>query len=642
MLSPTAMTRLEAARSLPASRAACGQAGFGLWLFLVASGSLVGTLWFLPRPSELSFGALLYRPLALLTSVATLALAPGLLFYVAQRVLKVPRLVGWSQAAIGACFLGLLYTDTVLYRLLRYHVNSAVLNVVKTRGSEDAIHLGSKLWTIVAVSLTLMTVALYVVHHLILRYAQRRAARGTPAPMLLRPRLLCVAVFLPLVFLEKGVWAASQLTSNGALAQAGRDLPLHPRVNLTRLLSEEAAAWPRPRLLPEGALLAYPHVWPEIDPEGPRPDILVLVIDSWRADVFDEEVTPKMHAFARGSRVFRDHLSGGNGTRFGIFSMLYGLHGSYWFPMLEQRRAPVLVEVLGELGYERRVFSSASMNFPEFRDTAWVGLEPDAVDDEHGSRYSHECDEVVGDKVAAWLREPDPARPRFGFVLLDSPHQPYYSPPDGPYQPAAEELDYLELATRRDPALRTRIFNRYRNAVVHADRVAGRILDALEDSGRLDRTIVIVTGDHGEEFLDAGFWGHTSNFTAAQLRVPLILRGPGALAGEEWRPTSHLDLAATLLEHLGADPDQRAGWTLGRSLFDPDQERSRVVAGWTDLGLWSESQILRVPIDPLGGEIEVFDSAWHPFEDPTPRVMGAAAELDQLARECLRFLALEP
>ena len=41
-----------------------------------------------------------------------------------------------------------------------------------------------------------------------------------------------------------------------------------------------------------------------------------------------------------------DHLSTGNGTRFGVFGMLYGLHGSYWWPVLEARRAPVLLETL--------------------------------------------------------------------------------------------------------------------------------------------------------------------------------------------------------------------------------------------------------------------------------------------------------
>jgi membrane-anchored protein YejM (alkaline phosphatase superfamily) len=321
--------------------------------------------------------------------------------------------------------------------------------------------------------------------------------------------------------------------------------------------------------------------------------------------------------------------------------MLYGLHGSYWFPVLEQRRPPVLLEVLQELGYERRVFSSASMNFPRFRDTAWVGLEPGAVQDEHGSRFSHECDVIVGDKVEAWLEDRDPRTPFFGFVLLDAPHQPYYSPPGGPFQPAAEELDYLELAGASDPGLRERVFNRNKNSVLHADGVAGRILDALEANGQLENTLVVVTGDHGEEFLDCGFWGHTSNFSPAQLHVPLFMRGPGIAVGVETRPTSHLDLPTTLLELLGADPAQRSDWTLGENLLDPPRERTRVVAGWSNLGLWSGDEILRIPQSGTGGEVEVFDKQWRWQGVSAPRLRAAKAELDQLERECMRFMSLE-
>ena len=74
--------------------------------------------------------------------------------------------------------------------------------------------------------------------------------------------------------------------------------------------------------------------------------------------MFDQELTPNISAFAEGARVFEDHLSGGNGTRYGLFTMLYGLHGSYWFPVLAQRRAPVLVEAMQAAGYDVRIFSA--------------------------------------------------------------------------------------------------------------------------------------------------------------------------------------------------------------------------------------------------------------------------------------------
>jgi membrane-anchored protein YejM (alkaline phosphatase superfamily) len=398
-------------------------------------------------------------------------------------------------------------------------------------------------------------------------------------------------------------------------------------------------------VLPRDAVLEYPLEWPEPAPGGPRPNILILVVDSWRRDVFTAENTPQLHAFAAAARVFENHLSSGNGTRFGVFSMLYGLHGSYWFPVLEAHRPPVLLDVLRRNGYELRVLSSASMNFPEFRQTAWVGMEASAIEDEHDSRYSHECDVFVAEKFSRWLDERGrraDERPFFAFVLLDSPHQPYYSPEGGPYQPSADDYDYLELAGTVDAALHERIFNRYRNAVVHADRIAGRILVSLAEAGVLDDTLVVVTGDHGEEFHECGFWGHTSNFSPQQTEVPFYMRGPGIIPGVEDRPTSHLDLPTTLLEMMGADPAMRSGWCLGENLLDPPEQRARVLAGWSDLGLVLREEILRIPFEPFSRDVEFYDQQWKLLPSSTGRLRLHRAEVERLANDCTRFLRVQP
>ncbi len=626
------------------SKRAIGTASFQLWLLLVAMGAGVGTLWLIHWPAQTSLALRAYVLLALLSSVATLALLPGAVFLVLQRVLGSARWLGWTQAFVGACFLAVLYTDTVIYRLLRYHVNGAVLNVFGTRGSEDAIHLGPRVWITAIVVVVGLTCMIRLVFSRALARAWRRERGGRGVPFLLRPAVLCTLVFLPILLVEKSVWAAAQIAADQEVLAACRDLPLRPRPRLARWFGR-AADLPDAEILQPDARLAYPLEWPAVDPRGPRPNILMLVVDSWRRDVFTRENTPNLWAFAADARCFEDHLSGGNGTRFAVFSMLYGLHGPYWFPVLDARRPPVLLDVLRSLGYELRVLSSASMNFPEFRQTAWVGMEPESIDDEHGSRFSHECDVVVAHEFETWSearRERGETRPYFCFLLLDSPHQPYYSPPGGPFQPAAEELDYLELAGATDPSLRERVFNRYRNALLHADRVAGEILASLQESGELDDTLVLVTGDHGEEFLECGYWGHTSNFSPQQTEVPFIIRGPGIEAGSERRPTSHLDVPATLLELLGADPGARALWCLGENLLDPPAERARVLSGWSDLGLVLGDEIYRIPFEPMAREIEVYDRGWSLLSDSLQRVRAHRSEIEALARECTHFLAAQP
>jgi membrane-anchored protein YejM (alkaline phosphatase superfamily) len=315
------------------SPAAIGRASFQLWLLLVALGAFVGSLWLLDWPDEPSLGLRVYVLLGLLSSVAMLALVPGALFLVAQRVISAARWIAWIEGLLGACFLALLYTDTVIYRLLRYHVNAAVLNVLKTSGSEDAVHLGPRVWILAVVVIGSLTVLFRSFARALAQ--ARREREGHASSTFLRPRVLCALIFLPIVFVEKSVWAAAQITEDEEVISACRDLPLHPRIRLARLLGREQDEIFHTDVLPADAELAYPRAWPTVDPAGPRPNILLLVIDSWRRDVFTREITPRLWSFSTQARVFEDHLSGGNGTRFAVFAMLYGLHGSYWFPVLE-------------------------------------------------------------------------------------------------------------------------------------------------------------------------------------------------------------------------------------------------------------------------------------------------------------------
>ena len=72
-----------------------------------------------------------------------------------------------------------------------------------------------------------------------------------------------------------------------------------------------------------------------------------------------------------------------------------------------------------------------------------------------------------------------------------------------------------ELAPRIDALL-----NRYTNAAHWIDYQIGRVLDEIEAQGLLENTVVIVTDDHGEEFMEKGAWGHNSGFVEEQIHAP--------------------------------------------------------------------------------------------------------------------------
>ncbi len=102
----------------------------------------------------------------------------------------------------------------------------------------------------------------------------------------------------------------------------------------------------------------------------------------------------------------------------------------------------------------------------------------------------------------------------------------------------------------------------------------------LEEKDLMDNTIVVVTGDHGEEFMENGRWGHNSTFSQQQIRVPMILHIPGLEKQTHTAMTSHVDMPATMLAALGMDVPT-ARHSFGQDLFDPSYERDYlVVSDW--------------------------------------------------------------
>lgn len=609
-------------------------------MFNLALAVLVGTSYVQRVIEDAPGHVMAFAFLGLVSSLFTISLLPaGLLWALAGT-----RGFAWTQAVAWMLFQMGLFIDTRIHRLFGYHFNSAAMNLFVTSGSEDSYRLGPAVFVPGFALAAALLVLQRVAHHL----AHTRAHLVLPGAGGLRRGVLSVGIAMAVVIgVEKSLYAHAEVTLDRQLTSASQALPLYPRLSLVPLLPESLRMrlpeLPQVRLDDETRALDWPRAWPDPAADGPRPDIVVLVIDSWRGDALDGAVTPRMQAAAASALRFDDHLSGGNGTRFGVFSMLYGLHGSYWWSVLEQRRSPVLLDVLAELGYQVEVYSAASMDFPEFKSTAWSRF-VDGVHDEFGAVGPAERDRrLAAAAIERWRsRAPFGERaPTFTFLLLDSAHQAYDFPADdAPFQPYAETLDYFEMSNSQAPELVERVRNRYLNGLHHADRVAGTLLDELERARAFEHTLLFVTGDHGEEFCENGFWGHTGNFTREQVAVPLFVRGPGIQPGVETRPTSHLDLPATILEYLGADAALRDAWTLGENLFEPLAERRRVVASWTEVGVFSEVGLLRVPRSrAYAGATSVWSHDWRPLEDQTSAFAALSGELERLDEECNRFLA---
>jgi|GEM_PF-4801452 len=98
-----------------------------------------------------------------------------------------------------------------------------------------------------------------------------------------------------------------------------------------------------------------------------------------------------------------------------------------------------------------------------------------------------------------------------------------------------------------------------------ADQKVGVLLDLLKEQGLDDRTVVILTGDHGQSMGELGVRGHGLGLNEASIHVPLLIRIPGLKAADYARPVGLVDLAPTILDLAGLGDRVPQSW-VGTSL----------------------------------------------------------------------------
>ena len=143
------------------------------------------------------------------------------------------------------------------------------------------------------------------------------------------------------------------------------------------------------------------------------------------------------------------------------------------------------------------------------------------------------------------------------------------------------------------------MWNRYLNAAHFVDGQIGRLIDHLDAAGALQNTVVVVTGDHGEEFLEHGRWGHGSAFIDEQMRVPLVMRIPGQDARVIDTVTSHLDIVPSILPALGVT-NPPSDYGLGADVVRGVPHRDHIIASeWSGFA-YIDSQFVARSRFPAG------------------------------------------
>ena len=480
-----------------------------------------------------------------------------------------------------------IFLDVNTYELYRYHINGLVLNLLMTEAAGDSVEVGNS---------TIFSFGLWIFGIILCQYLFFKAYAYLNKKYKLDQfkirRVFYIALLL--VLADKGTYAYCDLYNKSDYLRYTKISPLYQKLTIKRMMRdkfdfnldrEEGV-----KFSTRNSLLNYPDVkkW-DIKQKADAPNIVIILVESMRFDMLDPEISPYMNSFANESWNYKEHYSGGNASRFGIFSLLYGIHSTYWHSFLSERRSSILIDYLDEADYEFKIISSTKLTYPEFRKTAFVNI-PETILDTLPGDTPWQRDLEHQPEFFKWYdNEHDKDKAFFSFLYLDAPHVGYRSPEEfHKFQPAAKSVNHLKLKDVED---NTPYLNKYKNAVYCTDNTIKKLMDEFESRGLMENTVFVITGDHGEEFNETGYWGHTSSFSKYQTKVPFIVKIPGETPKEIYETSSHIDAVPTLLSLAGCERPV-TDYANGQDLRNPTPRNFLVSAGWDDCAILFENESL--------------------------------------------------
>ncbi len=294
-----------------------------------------------------------------------------------------------------------------------------------------------------------------------------------------------------------------------------------------------------------------------------RPDIYLFIVESLRDDFITEAHAPNLHTFQNNNVHFPLALSNANATQISWFSIFFSKFPLYWGKINPEnwKGGSIPLKILKKMGYKIHAFSSARLGYYQM-DHLILGEAKYLADtlfipDEGEFEEPYQRDQVAVDKLIEKMKDPDASSGRVFLVFLDATHLDYSWPKESfsHFHPFNKKINYFKAALSNQGL--DGIKNRYRNSLYFVDSLMGRFFEGLSEYPGGKEAVVVITGDHGEEFYEHGHLFHASSLTREQTHVPLYYRFGSNDYKRKKAPcelTSHMDIFPTVLHYiLGED-----------------------------------------------------------------------------------------
>ncbi len=350
-------------------------------------------------------------------------------------------------------------------------------------------------------------------------------------------------------------------------------------------------------------------------PENPPPNVIFIILDAARADHFStygygKNTTPRMDKIGEEGAVFLKHFSNATYTPPSVAKFL----SSRYYSLLVSRDASpnynarrespdtlfkqydeqqiLLPEVFSQNGYRTLMihnngwFDRNTHIFEKFDQDIFL---PSVV-----RKGQAPWEDKIVSELITWLRDNGDER-FFVYCHIMSPHSPYpekesdeiflagISPSEREaVRATARKSETGQLPGKRWDEREVEILNGlYDSNLHHADLWMGRLLEALEEMGLADNTLLVISADHGEMLGEHHSYGHHKTEWDPQIHIPLIMRYPPRLpAGTRVSGlTESVDVMPTILDICGLEPPEGKkmdGVSLLRSIGNPDEGKTAV------------------------------------------------------------------
>ncbi len=502
-------------------------------------------------------------------SAASHYVAGAFILVVFNQILYRKSLIPKIIVPIVGCFaFFLIYMDSSLYRIMGIHINGYVLASLM---HEDALtHIGIKidegaLSFAYPVIIGLLPFVFYKV--------------------LIRKRIeikkwLSLSLTVLILFIsDKVLYAYSYYAGKPYVFSISDTLPayitIHPYYSnkvINILTGKKRHAFAEPSYSASKALdreTLYSPICKKKPVIKNRLNVLVVIAESLRFNEITADVAPNIRGLGSKGLFFLNHYSSSNTTHFAVFSLLYGLNPYYFQYARSNRIPPLLSKVLSENGYELAAVLSRTMKWYDLDKSAFANFDRYTAPND---LPAWKADEWVVERTMDIVRSQKNRDPVFMVSYLYSTHFDYQHP-DGWAKFVPEMSGNIRVADSELYRNREALLNRYRNSVSYVDFLIGKMMDGLVEAGLVKNTIIIITGDHGEELFEEGHLGHNSRFNDYQIHVPMIVMVPGIVPRSIDNLTSHIDVPKTILSLLAGNAAARSCALQGIDMINDRQDR---------------------------------------------------------------------